>query len=127
MMPTTTKDSRNRPLRDLRVSVTDRCNFRCVYCMPKNLFKDHQFLPHDEVLSFEEIVRVVNLFTTLGVKKVRLTGGEPLVRKDLEVLIRMLAVIPELEDLAITTNGSFPLKRVRSLREAGLKSLRNTC
>lgn len=120
---TKTVDSRNRPLRDLRVSVTDRCNFRCVYCMPKNLFKDHKFLPYDQVLSFEEIARVVKLLTTLGVKKVRLTGGEPLVRKDVEVLIKMLSEISELEDLAMTTNGSFPLKRVRSLRKAGLKRM----
>jgi cyclic pyranopterin phosphate synthase len=116
-------DVRKRPLHDLRVSVTDRCNFRCVYCMPKNIYKDHQFLPHSEVLTFEEIARVVKIFTSLGVKKVRLTGGEPLVRKDLEELVAMLADISELEDLAMTTNGSFPVQRVKSLHNAGLKRM----
>ena len=116
-------DTRNRALRDLRVSVTDRCNFRCVYCMPKQIYKDHQFLPHSEVLTFEEIVRVVKLFTSLGVKKVRLTGGEPMVRKDIETLVEMLSKIPELEDLAMTTNGSFPVERVASLRKAGLQRM----
>ena len=116
-------DTQARPLRDLRISVTDRCNFRCVYCMPKQIYKDHKFLPHNEVLTFEEITRLVSLFTSLGVRKARITGGEPLMRRDLEKLVEMLAGIPGLEDLAMTTNGSFPVERIFSLRDAGLKRM----
>jgi len=123
MMKETLTDTRDRPLHDLRISVTDRCNFRCVYCMPKQIYKDHKFLPHEEVLTFEEITRLVGLFTTLGVRKARLTGGEPLVRRDLEKLVEMLAGIPALEDIAMTTNGSFPVERIYSLRDAGLKRM----
>ena len=91
---TSTKDTRGRPLRDLRISVTDRCNFRCTYCMRKEIFdKDYPYLSHHELLSFEEITRLTTIFASLGVEKIRLTGGEPLLRKNLEVLIEMLAKI----------------------------------
>ena len=114
-------DTLNRPLRDLRISVTDRCNFRCVYCMPKELFgPDHQFLHRDKVLTFEEITRLTKIFVAHGVKKIRLTGGEPLVRKDLPDLIAMLAAIPNL-DLTMTTNGSLLPKFAQALKDAGLK------
>src|SRR5512134_2282711 len=99
-------DALGRPLHDLRVSVTDRCNFRCVYCMPKEVFgRDYQFLERKELLSFEEIARVVRLFVAQGVTKVRLTGGEPLVRRHVEQLVAMLASIPGL-DLTLTSNGA---------------------
>ena len=89
-----TTDTLARPLRDLRISVTDRCNFRCVYCMPKEVYgRDYAFLPHDQVLSFEEIARLAKVFLTLGVGKLRITGGEPLVRRDLPRLLKMLAAI----------------------------------
>ena len=114
-------DTFKRPLRDLRVSVTDRCNFRCVYCMPKEVFgKDFQFLPRAEILSFEEIERLVRVFVGLGVQKVRLTGGEPLVRRNIERLVEMLAKVSDL-DLTLTTNGSLLAGKARALREAGLK------
>ena len=114
-------DTLNRPLRDLRISVTDRCNFRCVYCMPKEIFgPDHQFLHRDQILTFEEITRLARLFAAHGVRKIRLTGGEPLVRKDLPDLISMLAEIPDL-DLTLTTNGSLLPKHARALKDAGLK------
>jgi cyclic pyranopterin phosphate synthase len=117
-------DSLNRPLHDLRISVTDRCNFRCTYCMPKEVFgRDYQFLPHDQLLSFEEIERLTRAFVELGVRKVRLTGGEPLMRRELETLIAKLAAIPGVEDLALTTNGSFPVSRIQSLKAAGLKRM----
>lgn len=117
-------DQLNRPLHDLRISVTDRCNFRCTYCMPKEVFgRDYQFLSQSDLLSFEEIERVTRAFVSLGVRKVRLTGGEPLMRRELETLVSMLAAVPGVEDLAITSNGSFPLKRVHSLKEAGLKRM----
>jgi cyclic pyranopterin phosphate synthase len=110
-----------RPLHDLRVSVTDRCNFRCVYCMPKEVFgKDFQFLPRAEILSFEEIERLVRVFVGLGVRKVRLTGGEPLVRRNIERLVEMLAKVSDL-DLTLTTNGSLLASKARMLRDAGLK------
>ena len=112
-------DKRNRPLRDLRISVTDRCNYRCLYCMPQEKYKDYVYLQRKDLLTFEEISRVVRIFHELGLKKVRLTGGEPLIRKDIEKLIRLLAAIPDL-DISMTTNGSFPLDRARSLRDAGL-------
>jgi cyclic pyranopterin phosphate synthase len=114
-------DTFKRPLRDLRVSVTDRCNFRCVYCMPKEVFgKDFQFLPRGEILSFEEIERLVRVFVGLGVQKVRLTGGEPLVRRNIERLVEMLAKVSDL-DLTLTTNGSLLAGKARTLRDAGLK------
>ncbi len=114
-------DTLHRPLRDLRISVTDRCNFRCVYCMPKEIFgPDHQFLHRDQVLTFEEITRLAKMFVAQGVKKIRLTGGEPLVRKDLPDLIAMLAAIPNL-DLTMTTNGSLLPKFAPALKAAGLK------
>ena len=117
----TITDTLNRPLRDLRISVTDRCNFRCVYCMPKEIFgSDYPYLPHSEVLTFEEISRLARIFSTFGVKKIRLTGGEPLVRKDLPQLISMLAKIPDL-DLTLTTNGTLLARNAQALKDAGLK------
>ena len=115
-------DARGRALRDLRISVTDRCNFRCVYCMPREVFgADHAFLDRKEVLSLEEIARIAALFVEQGVRKIRLTGGEPLVRRGLETLVEKLAAIPGVEDLSLTTNGSLLTPaRARALREAGL-------
>ena len=114
-------DTLKRPLRDLRISVTDRCNFRCVYCMPKEIFgPDHQFLHRDQILTFEEITRLARIFAGHGVRKVRLTGGEPLVRRDLPLLVGMLAEIPDL-DLTLTTNGSLLAKQAPALKAAGLK------
>jgi cyclic pyranopterin phosphate synthase len=123
-----TKDTRGRPLRDLRISVTDRCNFRCTYCMPKEIFdKDYPYLSHNELLSFEEITRLTNIFASLGVEKIRLTGGEPLLRKNLEVLIEMLAKIRTTSDqpldLTLTTNGSILRKKAAALKAAGLQRL----
>ncbi len=114
-------DTLGRGLRDLRISVTDRCNFRCVYCMPREVF-DHEFkfVAHEEVLTFEEIARMARIFAGLGVKKVRLTGGEPLVRRDLHRLVAMLAQIPGL-DLTLTTNGSLLPKQAAALARAGLQ------
>src|SRR5688572_28608642 len=117
----TLTDTLNRPLHDLRISVTDRCNFRCVYCMPKEVFgPDHQFLHCDQVLTFEEITRLARIFVTHGVRKIRLTGGEPLVRRDLHLLVAMLSAIPGL-DLTLTTNGALLVKQARLLKDAGLK------
>lgn len=117
----TLTDTLNRPLRDLRISVTDRCNFRCVYCMPKEIFgPDYQFLRRDQILTFEEIERLARIFATHGVRKIRLTGGEPLVRRDLHLLISMLAAIPDI-DLTLTTNGALLAKQARALKDAGLK------
>jgi len=114
-------DTLGRPLYDLRISVTDRCNFRCIYCMPKEIFgKDYQFLPRAEILTFEEIERLVRIFVGLGVQKVRLTGGEPLVRRDLERLVAKLAALGDL-DLTLTTNGSLLAQKVKTLAAAGLK------
>jgi GTP 3',8-cyclase len=113
-------DTLGRPLRDLRISVTDRCNFRCVYCMPKEVFgRDHQFLPRRELLTFEEIERVARIFVGLGVHKLRITGGEPLLRRDLEVLVERLAELGEL-DLTLTTNGALLAQKARALANAGL-------
>ncbi len=121
--PVPVTDRLGRPLHDLRISVTDRCNFRCTYCMPKDVFgKDHVFLPKHALLSYEEITRLAQVFHAHGVRKFRLTGGEPLVRRDLEALIEMLAAIPDV-DIALTTNGSFPITRVHSLKAAGLKRI----
>ena len=120
-MGTDPLDTLGRPLHDLRISVTDRCNFRCVYCMPKEIFgKDYQFLPRAEILTFEEIERLVRIFVSLGVQKIRLTGGEPLVRRDLERLVEKLAKIGDL-DLTLTTNGSLLSQKARILAEAGLR------
>jgi cyclic pyranopterin phosphate synthase len=114
-------DALARPLHDLRISVTDRCNFRCTYCMPKDVFgPDHEFLPRSEVLSFEEITRLARIFKEHGVEKVRLTGGEPLLRRNLERLIEMLAGLGGL-DLTLTTNGSLLARKARALRDAGLQ------
>jgi cyclic pyranopterin phosphate synthase len=119
--PAATRDRLGRPIHDLRISVTDRCNFRCVYCMPKTVFgRDYPFLPRQELLSYEEIVRLARLFADQGVAKIRLTGGEPLLRKDIERLIEQLSGIPDIE-LTLTTNGSLLAQRARGLRDAGLQ------
>ncbi len=119
-------DTRGRPLRDLRISVTDRCNFRCNYCMPKEIFdKDYAYLPHSALLSFEEITRLTRQFIAHGVQKIRLTGGEPLLRKNLEQLIEQLATLRTLEgaplDITLTTNGSLLARKAQSLKDAGLQ------
>jgi cyclic pyranopterin phosphate synthase len=119
-------DRLGRPLRDLRISVTDRCNFRCSYCMPKEVFDKHYaFLPHSSLLSFEEIARTAKLFVAHGVRKIRLTGGEPLLRKDVEALVAMLSELRtpggEPLDLTLTTNGSLLARKARALKDAGLK------
>ncbi|MEX2210194.1 MAG: GTP 3',8-cyclase MoaA [Gaiellaceae bacterium] len=114
------RDRLGRPVRDLRISVTDRCNFRCVYCMPKEVYgRDHAFLPRAELLTFEEIERLARVFAALGVEKIRITGGEPLVRRDLERLVGKLAAIGEL-DLTLTTNGSLLADKAQALTAAGL-------
>src|SRR5205814_3249981 len=114
------QDRLGRRLHDLRISVTDRCNFRCIYCMPRDVFgPDYAFLPKSELLSFEEIARLARIFKDHGVEKIRLTGGEPLLRRNLERLIEMLADIPGL-DLTLTTNGSVLAKKARVLKAAGL-------
>lgn len=118
-------DALARPLHDLRISVTDRCNFRCVYCMPKEVFgKDYPYLPHGDLLSFEEITRVARIFIAHGVEKIRLTGGEPLLRKNLEHLVAMLRALPTVSgrplDLTLTTNGSILARKARALKDAGL-------
>ena len=119
-------DLLGRPLRDLRISVTDRCNFRCSYCMPKEVFdKDYQYLPQSALLSFEEIVQVARAFVGLGVQKIRLTGGEPLLRKNLELLVAQLAALrtPQGQplDLTLTTNGALLARKAQALRDAGLQ------
>ena len=119
------QDHWGRPLHDLRISVTDRCNFRCNYCMPKEVFdKDYPYLPHSALLSFEEITRLASLFLAHGVRKIRLTGGEPLLRKNIEELIAQLAQLRTVDgkapDLTLTTNGSLLARKARSLKEAGL-------
>ncbi|MGH2455454.1 MAG: GTP 3',8-cyclase MoaA [Candidatus Limnocylindria bacterium] len=120
-LPILPRDTLGRPLRDLRISVTDRCNFRCVYCMPRTVFgPDHAFLPRAELLTFEEIARLVAVFTRLGVEKVRLTGGEPLVRRELPNLVAMLAAIPGVRELTLTTNGVLLPQHAAPLAAAGL-------
>jgi cyclic pyranopterin phosphate synthase len=115
-------DTFRRPLRDLRISVTDRCNFRCVYCMPKEVYgASHRFLDRKELLSFEEIERVARVFVDAGVRKIRITGGEPLVRRDLERLISMLSALDV--DLTLTTNASLLAKKAHLLAEAGLRRI----
>lgn len=119
--PLTVIDTLGRPMRDLRISVTDRCNFRCTYCMPKEVYgRDHAFLPRAAILDYEEIERVVRASVALGVRKVRLTGGEPLVRRNLETLVAMLATIDGIDDLTLTTNGSLLASKAEALAEAGL-------
>jgi GTP 3',8-cyclase len=115
-------DSMGRPLRDLRVSVTDRCNFRCTYCMPREVFgPGYEFLPRDQLLTFEEIRHLVTLFAERGVEKVRLTGGEPLLRKGIEDLVGMLAEVPGVADLTLTTNASLLERKAKPLASAGLR------
>ena len=119
------RDTLGRPLRDLRISVTDRCNFRCSYCMPKEVFdKEHAYLPHSALLTFEEITRLARVFLAQGVRKIRLTGGEPLLRKNLELLVAQLAALRTLDghapDITLTTNGSLLARKAKALKEAGL-------
>ena len=114
-------DTLGRRLHDLRISVTDRCNFRCTYCMPREVYgRDYAFLPRAELLTFEEITRLARLFVDHGVAKVRLTGGEPLLRRDLSTLVRMLAALPGIDDLTLTTNGSLLARQAAALADAGL-------
>jgi GTP 3',8-cyclase len=116
-------DKLNRPLRDLRISVTDKCNFRCTYCMPKEVFgSDYPFLHRNQILTFEEIDRLTRIFVNHGVQKIRLTGGEPLMRRDLHLLVSMLSKIPEL-DLTLTTNGALLARQAQALKDAGLKRI----
>lgn len=119
------RDALGRPLHDLRISVTDRCNFRCTYCMPKEVFgRDFSFLRRDELLTFEEIAAIARVFVKQGVEKVRLTGGEPLLRRDLERLVAQLAAIDGLHDIALTTNGAFLTReKAQSLKDAGLRRI----
>ena len=128
LMQTPALDLLQRPLHDLRISVTDRCNFRCSYCMPKEVFDtQYRYLPHSALLSFEEITRLARLFVQRGVRKIRLTGGEPLLRKNLEVLIEQLAGLRTPDghplDLTLTTNGSLLARKARSLKDAGLQRI----
>lgn len=117
------EDTFHRPLRDLRVSITDRCNFRCVYCMPKEVYgRNYEFLPRRDLLTFEEIARLARVFAELGVEKIRLTGGEPLIRRDVERLVEMLAGIRGL-DLTLTTNGAVLAQKAQALRGAGLRRI----
>jgi cyclic pyranopterin phosphate synthase len=121
---TAPRDTLSRPLRDLRISVIDRCNFRCPYCMPEDQYaQDYEFLSKDQRLRFEEIERLARAFVSLGVRKLRLTGGEPLLRRDLPRLIEQLACIPGVEDIAMTTNGVLLPKFAQALRDAGLHRL----
>lgn len=122
-MPVIT-DKFGRPLQDLRISVTDRCNFRCTYCMPREIFgKDYQFLPKEHLLNNDEIVRLAKAFVILGVNKIRLTGGEPLLRRDLPELIAALSAIDGLEDIALTTNASLLPNKAAAIKAAGLKRI----
>lgn len=114
-------DAFQRPLRDLRISVTDKCNFRCQYCMPAEIFgPDYQFLPQDKLLTYEEITRLTGIFTSMGVEKIRITGGEPLMRKNLPRLIEMISQVEGVKDIAMTTNGSLLAQHAKALKEAGL-------
>jgi len=124
MSQTVIQDTFSRPLRDLRISVTDRCNFRCTYCMPAEIFHErYQFLPKKEILTFEEIERLTRIIVRLGAVKVRLTGGEPLVREQVETLVRMLAAINGVDDLTMTTNGYLLPQKAQALRDAGLERI----
>ncbi|MGW9974804.1 GTP 3',8-cyclase MoaA [Staphylococcus saprophyticus] len=117
-------DKLGRPIRDLRLSVTDRCNFRCDYCMPKEIFgDDFVFLPKDELLTFDEMVRIAQVYTQLGVKKIRITGGEPLLRRDLDKLIYQLNQLEGVEDIGLTTNGLLLKKHGQKLYDAGLRRI----
>lgn len=117
-------DTLGRPLKALRISVTDRCNFRCAYCMPREVFgPDYAFLPREALLSFEEVTRLARVFQHLGVSKIRLTGGEPLLRRELPALVRMLAALPGIDDLALTTNGVLLPELAAPLKAAGLNRL----
>ena len=122
LSPMSLRDTRGRPIHDLRISVTDRCNFRCTYCMPKEVFgRDFAFLSREDLLTFEEIARLARVFVRLGVEKVRLTGGEPLLRRDIEHLVEQLAAIEGLRDIALTTNGALLTReKARALKRAGL-------
>ncbi|MBU6468940.1 MAG: GTP 3',8-cyclase MoaA [Betaproteobacteria bacterium] len=123
LLDSTLVDQLQRPLQDLRISVTDRCNFRCTYCMPRAVFgHDYPFLPRPDILTFEEITRVSQIFSNLGIRKIRLTGGEPLLRKNLEQLITQLASLNNIE-IALTTNASILAKKAKALKEAGLNRL----
>jgi cyclic pyranopterin phosphate synthase len=123
LVPTHPIDKFGRPLRDLRISVTDRCNFRCTYCMPREIFgRGYQFLPRGELLTFEEITRLAGLFVEFGVQKIRLTGGEPLLRQEIEKLVEMLSRIDGL-DLTLTTNGALLPQKAAALADAGLKRI----
>ncbi len=114
-------DTLGRPIRDLRISVTDRCNFRCTYCMPKEIFgPDHAFLNREELLSYEEIERLARIFATFGVEKIRITGGEPLVRRDLPLLVEKLTAVDGLRDITLTTNSTLLRAQAQALRDAGL-------
>jgi len=113
-------DRLGRPLTDLRVSVTDRCSFRCVYCMPREVYDDHQYLPRSEILTYDEILAVASAAADLGVRRIRLTGGEPLLRRGFATLVEKLASIESIEDLAVTTNGHFLVDQAQDLAYAGL-------
>lgn len=118
------RDTRDRPMRDLRISVTDRCNFRCPYCMPAEVYGErYHFMPKEQMLSFEEIDRLARIFVKLGVNKLRLTGGEPLVRQDLHKLIGMLSTIENVDDLTLTTNGYLLADQAKALKNAGLRRI----
>lgn len=118
------QDKLGRPIRDLRISVTDRCNFRCDYCMPKEIFgDDYTFLPKDELLTFEELTRISKIYAQLGVKKIRITGGEPLLRRNLYKLIEQLNLIDGIEDIGLTTNGLLLKKHGKNLYQAGLRRI----
>ncbi len=117
-------DTMGRPMQDLRISVTDRCNFRCVYCMPAEIFGErYEFLPKPQILSYEEITRLARIFVKLGVKKVRLTGGEPLVRANVEELVALMSQIPGVDDLTLTTNGYLLAQKAQALKDAGLQRI----
>ena len=118
------RDTFKRPLRDLRISVTDRCNFRCAYCMPAEIFGEHyRFLPRAEILTFEEITRLTGIIVRLGAVKLRITGGEPLVREQVETLIGMLRPIEGVDDLTLTTNGFLLPQKAQLLKDAGLNRI----
>ena len=118
------KDTFNRNLKDLRISVTDRCNFRCTYCMPAEIFgESYEFLPKEEILSFEEITSLVSIFVELGVEKIRITGGEPLMRNNLQHLVFLLNAVPGIKDLTLTTNGYLLDQQAKALKESGLSRI----
>src|SRR4051794_30192422 len=118
------RDALGRPIHDLRISVTDRCNFRCTYCMPREVYgRDYAFLPRAELLTFEEITRLARLFVALGVRKIRFTGGEPLLRRDLPGLVAMLSQIPDVDDITLPTNGSLLARQAQALADSGLRRI----